>query len=202
VAYRIAGRYFGSCNCKLVCPCPYDGPPTGPGDQCLGAGAFEIRNGSLDDTDLSGVRWAYYIHLSSNYSAGNWKIGLLVDDTASDEQSQAVERIVSGQEGGPFGEMAALIGEYAGMERASVSLSDDRASIGGIGEFTYEPFTGPDGSPTTVRGAMFGFAPEFGIGRSSGRLTIRYGEIECVYGEAGDYEFSSEMAAEDVRPRA
>src|SRR5919201_6433096 len=176
MAYRIAGRYVAACNCQLVCPCPYDGPPTGPDGQCKGAGAFEIREGNLDGTDLSGVRWAYYIHLQSNYSAGNWKIGLVVDERASGEQAQAVERIISGQEGGPFGEMAGLIGEYAGMERARVSLSDDGASIGGIGEFTFEPFTGPDGSPTTVRGAIFGFAPEFGIGRASRGVRIRLGE--------------------------
>jgi hypothetical protein len=202
MAYTIRGKYVASCNCSLVCPCPYDGPPTGPDGQCRGLLVFENREGNLDGTDLGNTRWALYNLFPSNLTAGNWTIGVIVDESVSEEQAQALERIASGQEGGPFGEFAALVGEYLGLDRAQITLSDDGATISGVGEFSYEPFTGPDGSKTTVSKAMFGFAPTFEIGKSSGRYTTKLGEIEAVYGESADYEFSSEMGAEDVRPRA
>jgi hypothetical protein len=196
MAYRIAGKYIAACDCQLLCPCPYDGPPTGKNGECRGILAFDVREGNLDDTDLSGVAWALYNHFPSNLSAGNWKAGIVVDAAASDEQAQAIERIASGQEGGPFGDFAPMIGEYLGMSRASVSVSDGGASVSGHGDFSYEPLTGPDGSPTTVKNAMFGFAPEFGVGKGSGHLSTPVGESDLVYGESADYEFSSEMAGE------
>jgi hypothetical protein len=202
MAFRIAGRYVASCNCQLLCPCPYDGPPTGPDGRCRGLIVFEVRDGNLDGTDLSGVSWALYNEFPSNLTAGNWKAGIVVDEGASDDQAQAIERIASGQEGGPFAEFAPLIGDYLGMDRARISVSDGSASVGGVGEFTYEPFTGPDGSPTKVSKAMFGFAPEFGVGKTSGRYTTKAGDVDAVYGELGDYEYASEMGPEEVRGRA
>src|SRR2546422_7139190 len=124
MAYRIAGNYLGVCDCVGICPCPVDGKPTGPNGQCTGVLGFNVEQGNLDDTDLSGVTFALYNFFPSNLTAGNWKVGIVVDDGASDEQAQAVERILSGQEGGPFGEFAPLIDEYLGMERASISVSD------------------------------------------------------------------------------
>src|SRR5919197_6453900 len=143
MAYRIAGKYTAICDCRLICPCPVDGTPTGPNDQCMGAAAFRIDRGNLDNVDLSGTAFALLNHFPSNITAGNWKVGIVVDDKASDEQAQAIERIVSGQAGGPFGEFAPLIGEYTGMRRGSIELSEKGAKIGGGGEVTYEPPPGP-----------------------------------------------------------
>ncbi len=164
MAYRISGTYVATCNCALVCPCPYDGPPTGPGGECRGVLVFDVSQGNLDGTDLSGVPFALYNYFPSNLTAGNWKVGIVVDEGASEEQANAIERIVSGDEGGPFGDFKPLIGEYAGMSRARVTRDGSSASVAGVGDLSFEPFTMPDGSPTTVKSAMFGFAPEFKIG--------------------------------------
>src|SRR5919198_1093282 len=104
MAWRIAGSYAASCSCNLICPCPVDGTPTGPGEECKGFLVFSVREGNLDDTDLSGVNFALYNHFPSNLTAGNWKVAIVVDEGASSAQTQAIERIVSGQEGGPFGD--------------------------------------------------------------------------------------------------
>jgi hypothetical protein len=201
MAYRIAGKYVASCNCSLVCACPVDGPPTGPDGTCRGVAVFNVAEGNLDDTDLSGTTWVLYNFFPSNISAGSWKVGVVVDEGASDDQANAMERIITGEEGGPFGDFKPLIGEYLGMERASVTMTDSGASIGGVGEFSWQAFTGPDGSATVVRKAMFGFAPEYEIGRTSGHLTTKVGDIDAVYGESANYEFATDMA-EEIHPRA
>jgi hypothetical protein len=205
MAWRIAGSYAATCSCNLICPCPVDGIPTSPDNECRGFLVFSVKEGNLDDTDLSGVNFALYNHFPSNLTAGNWKVGVVIDEGASDDQANALERIVKGEEGGPFGELSNFYGEYLGTERDSVTLSDgDRpsASIGSSSETTFEPLEGPDGSPTTVKGAMFGFAPEYKIGKGSGK-SDRFGlSFEPTYAEAADFEFSSEQAEEAPVGRA
>ena len=201
MGYSIAGTYVAACDCRLLCPCPVDGTPTGPNDQCHGAAAFRIDRGNLDGTDLSGVSFALLNHFPSNVTSGNWKVGIVVDGGASEEQANAVDTIVSGQAGGPFGEFRALISEYVGMQRGSVQISDTGATIDGVGEFTYEQFAGGDGTPTTESNAMFGFAPEFRLGKTSGSLTVHGFEGQATYGESAEFEFASEAGA-DVHVRA
>jgi hypothetical protein len=197
MAWRISGTYIATCSCNLICPCPTDGPPTSADGQCRGVGVFHIADGNLDDVDLSGVDVVLVNHFPSNLTAGGWKLGIVVGDGASDEQANAVETIIKGDQGGPFEEFAALTDEWMGMERGSVSFSDgDRptGSVAGV-DFTFEPLPGPEGSDseTTVRNAAFGFAPEFRVGKSSGHFNVHGIEFDAIYGETADYEFASEM---------
>jgi hypothetical protein len=52
-----------------------------------------------------------------------------------------------------------------------------------------------------VSNAIFGFAPVFKVGRASGRIRADR-EVDANYGESAEFEFSSEMGAEEVRQRA
>jgi hypothetical protein len=205
MAYTIKGTYAGICDCRLLCPCPVDGLPTGEGDQCHGVLVFDVREGNLDNTDLSSVAFALYNHFPSNLSSGNWKVGIVVDDGASDEQAQAIERIISGQEGGPFADFTPLIGDYVGMQRGKVTLTNGDSpsgSVANVGDFSTEFATGADGAPTTVSNAMFGFAPKFRVGKGSGRFNIFGKSHDARYAEGAEFEFSTEMAEGAIHPRA
>jgi hypothetical protein len=197
MAWRISGTYIAACNCNLICPCPTDGPPTSADGQCRGVGVFHVADGNLDDVDLAGVDVVLVNHFPSNLTAGGWKLGIVVGDGASDEQANAVETIIKGDEGGPFADFAALTDEWMGMERGSVSFSDGDRPTGSVAgtDFTFEPLPGPEGSDseTTVRNAAFGFAPEFRVGKSSGHFNVHGVEFDAIYGETADYEFASEM---------
>lgn len=198
MAWRISGTYVASCSCNLLCPCPVDGPPTSPDGQCRGVAVFSVADGSLDDTDLSGVNVGLVNNFPSNLTAGGWKLGIVVDEGASDEQAQALERIFHGEEGGPFADFAALTDEWLGMERGPVGFSDGDRPSASIGDnnWTFEPLAGPEGSDaqTTVKNAFFGFAPEFRVGRAPGKMSALGLEFDAIYGETADYEFASEMA--------
>ena len=58
MAWRISGSYLATCSCNLICPCPVDGPPTSEDGQCRGFLVFSVKEGSVDDTDVSGVNVA------------------------------------------------------------------------------------------------------------------------------------------------
>jgi hypothetical protein len=181
------------CDCQQVCPCAVDGPPTGRDGQCRGLLVFGIEDGSLDDTDLSGVNVAMGYMAPSNISSGNLKLGIVVDEAAADEQAEALERIFKGDEGGMFGEFVPLVGEWLGVERAPVSFSDGDEPSAKIGDtdITFEAFKGPDGKPTTASNAAFGFAPVFRLGQSSGSSGILGESFEASYGEAAEFEYTS-----------
>ncbi|HYY23384.1 MAG TPA: DUF1326 domain-containing protein [Thermoleophilaceae bacterium] len=203
MAWRMSGTYVASCNCQLLCPCPTDGPPTAPDGHCRGIGVFQIREGSLDDTDLSGTAFALVNLFPSNISSGNWKLGVVVDEGASDEQAGALGRILHGEEGGLFAEFAPLVEEWLGVERAAVSLSDGDAPSAQAGEASlrFEPLEGPGGGHTTVKNAIFGFAPEYRVGHAPGHSNWFGLDFDGVYGESADFEFASEMAEEAPRGR-
>jgi len=198
MAWRISGTYVANCSCNLICPCPVDGPPTSDDGQCRGQLVFHIAEGRLDDIDLSGVNVGMVNLWPSNLTAGGWKLGIVVDEKASDEQANALEGILKGDEGGPFADFAALTDEWLGMERATVSFSDGDRPSGSIGasSFTFEPLDGPPGSGThtSVSDAMFGFAQEYRIGRAPGKMSNHGIEFDAIYGETADYEFASEQA--------
>ena len=194
MAYRISGTYVLHCSCRLLCPCSIDGPPTSPDGKCDASSVFHIESGNSDGTDLSGVDFALYFHVPSNLSAGNWKVAIIVDEGASDEQAQAIERIISGQEGGPFAEFVPLIGEVEAPRRGRVTFSNGDApsgSVEGEAEIQFEPSRGPDGAPTTISNAGLAFAPTVAIGKGSGRGESVRGSYEPVYGESAAFEYAS-----------
>jgi hypothetical protein len=166
---------------------------------------FHIASGRLDDTDLSGVDFAFCNFFPSNLTSGNWKVGVVLDEGVSDEQARAVERILHGDEGGPFADFAALYGEWLGVERGSISFSDGdapSASVAGHINVGFEALPGPGGGVTTVKNAMFGFAPEFLIGKGSGGSDLFGLDYEAVYAETADFTFASEMAEGGPKGRA
>lgn len=189
MAWKLKGSYLASCSCSLICPCSVDGKPTTASGKCDGTMVAKIGKGSLDGVDLSGVTIGMYIHLPSNFTAGNIRMGLVVDEAASDEQAKALERIFSGQEGGMFGEFVPLIGEFAATERGKITLSGDKATIGST-SISFEPILAPDGSKTTVRNAPFGFGTEFAIGRTSGKAKTTFASYDQSFGETADFEWS------------
>lgn len=197
MSWEISGTYVANCSCALICPCPVDGVPTGPDGECRGVNVFHIAKGNLDSTDLSGVDFVFCNWFPTNLTAGGWKVGVVVDDGASDAQASALETILHGEAGGPFGDLAALYGEWLGLERASVTFSGGdtpSGSVAGRVSFTFEPLPGPGGGATTVKNAMYGFAPEFRIGRAPGHSDLFGLDFDGVYGETSDFTYASEMA--------
>jgi hypothetical protein len=193
MGYQLKGTYVGHCDCQQVCACAVDGPPTGTDGQCRGLIVYGIEEGSLDGIDLSGVNVAMGYMAPANISAGNLKLGIVVDEAASDEQANALERIFKGDEGGMFGDFSALTDEWLGMDRASVSFSDGEEPSARIADVdvSFEAFRGQDGKPTTASNAAFGFAPVYTLGKSSGSSGILGQSFEASYGEAADFEYTS-----------
>ena len=83
MTWRLAGRYFESCNCDAVCPCRMtDGIPGGRSTHgvCYGVLGWLVDEGQADGLDLSGLAAALLVHYDDDEPQSPWTISLLLDD--------------------------------------------------------------------------------------------------------------------------
>ena len=121
--WHIKGDYFETCNCDYLCPCIFTNMTAMPTDGiCKVAIVLDIAEGHYGDVQLGGVTFVTAAMVAGPMGDGNWTVGLIIDDEASDSQVDAIGRICSGDEGGPMALMAPLIGTFAGIERAPIEI--------------------------------------------------------------------------------
>ncbi|MEO6196541.1 MAG: DUF1326 domain-containing protein [Dehalococcoidia bacterium] len=121
--WAIKGDAIGSCSCDWGCPCNFDAPPTN--GWCEGGYAFHVNEGHFGDTSLDGMNIGFYAHSPAAMHLGNVTGYLLVDEKASPEQREAIQRITAGQVGGPFAALASLIVKLIGPEYVPVDWHFD-----------------------------------------------------------------------------
>jgi hypothetical protein len=94
-------------------------------DFCRVTLAFNIREGTVDDTDIAGRKVVLIADTPKVMTEGNWRVGVYIDDGATDAQFDKLVQVFSGQLGGPMAGLAPLIGEMLGVQRAEIDLQDD-----------------------------------------------------------------------------
>jgi hypothetical protein len=161
VGYDLEGSLLEVCTCNTLCPC-WIGEDPDNGD-CQSVVAYHFDRGTIRGLDVSGLTAASVVYIPGNVLAGNWKQVLYVDDKATDEQHDAIVAMITGELGGPMGDLAQLVGERLAIERAPIShsLVDGAGSLR-VGDFVsadMHPYTGPDGSATTLQNSIFSTVP-------------------------------------------
>jgi hypothetical protein len=126
MAWRLEGTYIENCNCDIVCPCAASGfAAPADNERCNAVFAWHIDSGEVDGTDVSDRSVVLVIDVPQRTWEGNWRVGMFMDERASEEQAQKLGGIFSGQMGGPLANLAPLISENLGMEVASIEHVDD-----------------------------------------------------------------------------
>ena len=125
MAWKIEGTYFETCSCEVVCPCTASLALGADYDRCRVTLVFNVRDGEVDGTDVSGLTVAAVADTPKVMTEGNWRVGVYIDDGATEGQFDKLLQVFSGQLGGPMAGLAPLIGEMLGVERASIDLEDD-----------------------------------------------------------------------------
>ena len=121
--WKISGNYFEACSCDSVCPCPTSGLAARPTQGYCDAGlVFQVERGSHGTTKLDGLSFAVLLHTPGAMGAGNWTVGVIVDERATTEQREALGAIGSGQGGGPMAALGPLVGRFAGIEAKPIRI--------------------------------------------------------------------------------
>src|SRR5881227_2266402 len=101
-SWNVSGQYFEACSCDYLCPCVPSNLSAEPTNvYCDVALVFHVERGSYNNVSLDDLSFVIMAHTPGVMAEGNWTVGLLIDDRASDEQTQALTAIGSGQAGGP-----------------------------------------------------------------------------------------------------
>lgn len=159
--YDLEGTLLEACSCGVLCPCWVGEDPDG--GSCDAFLAYNLTHGTIQDVDVSGLTLAAVVRIPGNVLAGDWKQVVLVDDRASDEQMQALLAAFGGQLGGPLADLAQLVGEVLEVRRVPIRYGIENGAgtieVDGTLHAEMAPFTGPDGSKTTLQESIFSTVP-------------------------------------------
>jgi len=125
-SWRIEGQYMETCSCAYLCPCVESQLTARPTEGfCDFALAMRIDKGEKDGVKLDGLCFMVLAHTPSAMIDGNFTVGLIVDERATDKQVEAISAIATGAAGGPMAAIAPLVGKVAGVEKRPIRFTID-----------------------------------------------------------------------------
>ena len=145
-SWRLRGDYFENCNCNILCPCVLPVSPAVPTEgHCDVALAFHIEDGTFNRVPLGGLNFVVVAYTPGAMSQGNWTTAFYIDERASGEQRRSLERILSGDVGGPMARWMGLTSDFRGTKYCPISYGAEgksrRVSIPGVMDFSVEGIT-------------------------------------------------------------
>ena len=166
VSWSLKGSYVETCSCDLMCPCNFSFDHGATYDYCRVTLVFDISQGEIEGTDVSDLKVAVIAETPKVMTEGNWRLGMFVDERATDEQVEKLTAVCGGQKGGPMAGLAPLIGEMLGVERAAIEVAEEglrhSVRIGNAIDFEVEdivPFGIETGEPVRFDGMFHPVAP-------------------------------------------
>src|SRR5918996_3532088 len=174
MAWKLEGTYFETCSCEVVCPCTASLTLGADYDRCNATLIFHVVEGDVEGTDVSGLTVAAVGDSPKVMSDGNWRLGVFIDDAASDEQAEKLGAVFGGQLGGPMEALAPLVSENLGVERAPIEVREEglrhSVRIGDAVDFEIEdivPFGVESGEPARLTGIFHPVGSELTIAKAT-----------------------------------
>jgi len=162
VVYDLQGTLLEACSCGVLCPCWIgEDPDLGTCDAFV---AYHFDAGTVNGVDIGGLSLVNVVHIPGNVlTPASWKVAMFVDEGATDDQFQALVDAYSGKLGGPLADLAGLVGEVLDVRRAPIAHEIRGGAgtlrIGEILSSEMAPYTGADGSVTTLQNTVFSTVP-------------------------------------------
>src|SRR4051794_36529706 len=182
MSWRLDGTYFENCSCNVPCPCTVSLDLGADYDRCQVILLFHIASGEVDGVDVSGLSVAAVADTPKVMTEGNWRLGVIIDAAASDEQAEKLGAVFGGQLGGPMEMLGPLVGEQLGMERAPIEVTEEglshRVRIGDGIDVQVEdvvPFGKEDGTPAKLTGVFHPAGSELTIARATSSRISAFG---------------------------
>src|SRR4051794_990174 len=175
MSWKIEGRYFENCNCNAPCPCTASLALGADNERCTPVLAFHIDSGEVEGIDVGGLSVVAVADTPRVMTEGNWRLGVVIDAAASDEQAGKLGSLFSGELGGPMEALGPLLGENLGSERAQIEFSSEDGNhslkVGDSIEVEVEdlvPFGSESGKPARLVNIFHPAGPEMNLARSKG----------------------------------
>ena len=96
IPWEIHATVVANCNCAYGCPCQFDALPTY--GTCEAADGFQIEKGFYGGVSLDGLNAGMLAKWPGPIHEGNGERLIIIDDRATAEQRNALEKIISGKD--------------------------------------------------------------------------------------------------------
>ena len=148
-AWAFEADYFTWCNCDWGCPCNFNARPTE--GRCHGGAVWRVKKGHFGPTKLDGAKFAVFYWFPGLIEQGNGRARNYVDRKATPEQRRALERILSGKEGGGILEVfPQLVSKWYPLMVTDIDFTVDgpkaRVKVGDVMAAESEGLSYPDGT--------------------------------------------------------
>jgi hypothetical protein len=163
MAWQLRGQVVVACNCNYGCPCNFNAQPTT--GKCEGGWTWHVEAGEYDGVQLDGLNFSVYVNWPGAIHEGGGEAVILVDERADDAQREAIETLVRGEVGGPWGVLAWTWPTISGPKAVSYDLKlaglETRLRAGDVVELKLtpvrNPVTGAESTPsvTMPQGIIF-----------------------------------------------
>jgi hypothetical protein len=100
-SWHLKGRVLVACNCDWGCPCNFNARPTT--GKCEGGWTWHVDDGSYGGVKLNGLNFSVYANWPGAIHEGNGEAVILIDRRADPQQRVAIQALVGGKVGGPWG---------------------------------------------------------------------------------------------------
>lgn len=94
--WEVHGRELANCNCAYGCPCQFNALPTD--GTCEAVAAFDVETGHYGDVKLDGLRAAFIAKWPGPVHEGNGQMQIIIDERATEEQRDALQKIMTGSD--------------------------------------------------------------------------------------------------------
>jgi hypothetical protein len=102
--WELKGTVIVACNCDYGCPCNFNALPTT--GKCEGTWTWHVERGTVGETSLDDLNFTVCVNWPGAIHEGNGEALILVDERADEAQRNAIETLVGGDAGGPWGVLA------------------------------------------------------------------------------------------------
>lgn len=176
-AWWARGLLFESCNCQVICPGHTHFDQSCTHDECIGFWAIRFDEGRFGGTvPLGGLRAVIAYRSPRKMIDGGWTQSIFIDAGGSVERGAAVERILTGEVGGPWSVLGRFVGHREPTRFEPIRITDDagrkQVVIEGVLDSTIEAIRGRDRAEPVRFENMFNqiHAPSQVIARGEARL--------------------------------
>lgn len=99
--WTLKGKVLVACNCDWGCPCNFNARPTT--GKCEGGWTWHVEEGAYGGVRLDGLTFSVYVNWPGAIHEGNGEALTLIDERADARQRSAIETLIGGKVGGPWG---------------------------------------------------------------------------------------------------
>lgn len=134
--WHARGLMFENCTCQVVCPGHMHFSQACTHERCLGYWAIRIDEGRFGEVPLTGLQAFVAFDAPQRMMDGGWTEVVVIDEAATPDQRDALDRILRGQAGGSWGLLGKFVARWLDTRYLPIAFEDEgttyRAVIPGL----------------------------------------------------------------------